>query len=276
MTAEQYLDTIGVWRDPFPGPYLFVHDGVSVVRDDMLRQIIQMTPNVTHACVGSKVRGADYLIGHDRAFTDVKEWVYGSCPANGYAQISLAALCQRYQKRAVLFMAQRNLSNLHPYQQRGIDLGASYQWVPNGMLSVTQARARAYVAEKPQERELLPIGLDHPTVIGSFIRVARSLPITPDYVWSVGSSGTLTRSLQLAWPNAEVHVVQTGHKLTPKTAGRAIVHVSPYRFDAEVSQEDAPPFPSALSYDAKAWSILRDWRNETKPSGTILFWNVGE
>lgn len=260
--AEDYLRLIGDWSDPYPAPVVTMHQGVYVVRDDLLE-------------LGSKVRSVDYLIGHDAAYAHVKEWVFGSCPATGYAQISLPGICSRYGKQAVLFMAKRDLEKLHPHQRRGLDLGAVYNWVPNGMLPVTQARAREYVAADPSTRALLPLGLEHPTVVGSLIRVARALPVTPDYIWSVGSSGTLSRSLQLAFPNAEVHVVSVGHSMTDKERGRAILHRSAYKFNVPVRGNERPPFPSVPEYDAKGWHPMMQWMRSTNPQGTVLFWNVG-
>jgi hypothetical protein len=219
--------------------------------------------------VGTKVRGVDYLIGHDPAYADIDEWVFGSCPATGYAQISLPYVCSRYGKKAVLFMAKRNMENLHEFQKKGIELGTVYHWVPNGMLAVTQKRAKDYVAESPTTRALLPLGLEHPTVTASFIKVARDLDYTPKEVWSVGSSGSLNRALQLAWPDAEVHVVSVGHKMSEREIGRAIFHRSPYNFDKAVKVEDAPPYPSAPSYDAKVWAFVKELA-----SPGALVWNV--
>ena len=262
--AADCLEQIGTWQDPYPTPLIEMHEGIRIVRDDLLN-------------AGTKVRGVDYLIGHDPRYAHIDEWVYGSCPATGYAQISLPTVCARYQKRAVIFMAERRLTALHPYQQRGLDAGADVRWVPNGMLSVTQARARRYVEESPSTRMLLPIGLEHPTVFGAFIRVARNLHIVPQYVWSVGSSGTLNRALQLAWPDAEVHVVSTGHQMSPREIGRAHFHRSPYAYNKAVPLHERPPFPSAAEYDAKAWLPMINWYRTTRPtnSGLVLFWNVG-
>ena len=254
--AEEYLTLIENWQDPNSKPVLKNHEGFIVVRDDLLN-------------AGSKVRGIDYLIGHNPFHKYIKEWVFGSCPATGYAQISLPTVCSKYNKKTVLFMAERKRENLHEYQLRGLTLKADYRWVPNGMLNVTQKRAKDYVNENPDERELLPIGLEHPTVIASFIKVARDLPIQPKEVWSVGSSGTLNRSLQLAWPDAEVHVVSVGHTMSQREIGRAIYHRSELKFDRPVKSEDAPSFPSAPTYDAKAWKFIRELA-----SPGALFWNV--
>jgi hypothetical protein len=260
--ASEFLKSIGNWRDPNPDPVITVHEGIHVVRDDLLN-------------AGTKVRAIDYIIGHMNH--EVNEWVMGSCPAIGYAQISLPIVCAKHGKKAVIFAAKRGMNNLHPYQKRGIELGVKYYWVDNGMLTVTQKRARDYVNASPETRKTLPMGLEHPTVFGSFIKVARSLPIKPDYVWSAGSSGTVNRSLQMAWPDAEVHVVSVGHKMSEREIGRAIHHRSSYAYTASVKEVDKPPFPSVPEYDAKVWPVLREWKltNKIPDSKIVLFWNVG-
>lgn len=262
-TAEDYLKLIGNWVDPNPKPVIIEYDGIHVVRDDLLE-------------VGTKVRGADYLIGHAPEFAHIKEWVYGSSPATGYAQMSLPFVCNKYGKKAVIFMAARDMNKLHPYQKKAIELGADMRWVKDGMLNVTQKRAKDYVAKNPKERCLVPIGLEHPFVFGCLIRVARSLDIRPREVWSIGSSGTLSRSLQMAYPDADIHVVSSGgHKLAESQIGRAQFHSTPYKFTQSVKKEEAPPFPSVPSYDAKAWPVMREWHKKHKRKDPVLFWNVG-
>lgn len=238
------------WVDPFPKPVIEQHEGIFVVRDDLLGG-------------GSKMRFADHLIAsHD----DIKEWVYGSSSATGYAQISLARLCTRYGKKAVIFMADRAVEKRHEYQLRAIAEGADMRWIPNGMLNVTEARAREYVMDDPLTRKLLPIGLDHPLVLAAIERVAREeIDIVPDEVWTVGSSGTLTRGLQKAWPDADFHCVTVGHW---GKYGRATLHKCdiPFAKPARIM----PPFPSAPCYDAKAWEFIKQ-----HASKGALFWNVG-
>lgn len=265
MTTDDLLALIGDWEDP--NPPLVVREYktelgfyVYVVRDDLLG-------------VGSKVRALDYLIG--TLFKNKTEIVYGSSPATGYAQISLPYVCSQYFKTATIFMAERGMDKLHPFQIKGLSLGGNYVWVPNGMLAVTEKKARDYASQDPK-RALMPIGLDHPTVIASFIKVARSLGYTPGSVWSVGSSGTLNRSLQLAWPDSEVHVVQVGHNMKKAEIGRAIHHTCSYKFDKPVHRDDAPPYPSVPEYDAKLWTVMMDYykSNRNKIKEPILIWNV--
>ena len=254
------------WTDPNPLPVVsLLPDGLTaVVRDDLL-------PG------GTKVRALDYLIGHDPAYTQMTEWVYGSSPAHGYAQWALGLVCLRYQKQAQMFMAARAMDKLHRLQTLGLGCPATtYHWVPNGMLSVTQKRARDYVAESPQTRALLPLGGNAPTAVSALTQVCASLtlPFVPDTIWSVLSSGTLSRALQAAFPDAAVYGVTVGHTPTPEERGRAVLVASSYRFDAPVRAADAPPYPSAPSYDAKVWPCYRDWR-KSNPNRNVLIWNVG-
>ena len=255
-TAEDYLELVKDWEDPWPDPIIEIHDGVHVVRDDLLN-------------AGSKVRFVDYYI--KTLPESVKEIVFGNCPATGYAQISLPIVCKKYGKKAVLFMAERDLDNLHEYQIKGLCEGADYRWVKMGMLTVTKKRARDYVAENPQERVELPLGLEHPTVLGSIIKVARKhITWAPSEIWSVGSSGTINRGLQMAFPDISIHVVQTGHSMNEREIGRARHWKSPYKFDKPIKESEAPPFPSAPTYDAKAWPFIKKYG---EPGA--LFWNVG-
>ena len=248
-TTEEYLSMIGDWEDSLPSPVIEEHEGIQVVRDDLLGG-------------GSKIRFADYLI---QSQPEIEEWVYGSSPATGYAQISLSYLCRKYGKKAVIFMADRAWDKLHNYQIEALKFGADMKFVPNGMLSVTEKRARDYVKENPINRRLLPIGFDHPSVIASVTRVAQGMDITPREVWTVGSSGTLTRGLQQAWADASFHCVAVGHK---GDYGRAKVYKCEIPFNKETKVK--PPFPSAPTYDAKAWEFMKK-----HASPGALFWNVG-
>ena len=166
-------------------------------------------------------------------------------------------------KKVVLFMAKRSPDKYHEYQKRGMDLGAIYEWVNMGMLSVTKSRAKKYYEEDPDNRVLFPIGLEHPTVVGSIIKVARQNLNENDFseIWS--------RGLQLAFPNKDVHVVSVGHTMSEREIGRAKFYRSDYKFDKIVKEEDMPPFPSAPTYDAKAWKFVKE---HAKPNA--LFWNV--
>jgi hypothetical protein len=244
------LNSIDDWVDPNPAPIIEMHNGFYVVRDDLLKY-------------GSKVRFIDYLIQTEPC----DEWVFGGANKVGWGPISLTYLCNKYGKKATFFMAKRSSPTWH--QQFVLDLGGVIHWVDNGMLTVTKSRAKKYYEEDPVHRRVLPLGLEHPTVIASIVKVAQNLKITPTEIWTVASSGTLSRGLQTAFPNLPVFAVQTGHKMSEYERGRASVIESPYKFDEKCKEIDMPPYPSEPYYDAKLWSFVR---NLGKPGA--LIWNV--
>lgn len=244
------------WKDPYPAPIVTQVEDFRVVRDDLIQS-------------GTKARALDYLIGHAPEFAHIKEWVYGSTPAHGYAQIALGDVCRKYGKKAVIFAARRKPENLHEYQRRAIDSGVDFRWVNMGMLSVTQCRAREYAAGA-DERELLPLGLDHEYVTQAIVQAAQTIVPPPTEFWTAGSSGVLTRALQKAWPDADAHVVQIHHKMKPEELGRARLHVTDVKPGKPCPKADRPPFPSAVEYDAKVWKVMKQ-----HASPGALFWNVG-
>lgn len=244
-----------------PEPVISNYEGFFVLRDDLLE-------------AGSKIRFVGKLLEQYQR-EGVTELVYGSCPATGWAQISLPLAAKRYDMKVVLFMAKRDMSNLTKEQQKAIEYGADIRWIDNGMLTVTESRARKYVANNPVNRRLFPIGLDHPMIIDSIAELCKSLPIKPTAVWSVASSGTLSRGLQAGFPDAEVHAVAVGHKMKPEQIGRAIVHPCKYKFTDLVKDSEKPPYPSVSTYDAKVWKPCLDYYEQhPELKKIVLIWNV--
>ena len=234
----------------FPPLVLRRHQNVWVVRDDKFPY-------------GSKAR---FLYWYFRSLSEkgIREVVYGSSPRWGYAQISVAWLACHFGIKFTLFIAASK--ELHPCSKMAVDLGAKVMQVPMGFLAVTEKRARDYANKNG--RLLLPMGLDIPEAIAGIKRWASRLDVRPDEVWTVAGSGTLTRGLQAAWPEADHCTVQVGHKLTESEAGKARVLVYPRGFGSRA--KILPPFPSVSEYDAKAWEFIpKDGK------GLRLFWNVG-
>lgn len=250
LPAEHYLEQVKDWEDPYHAPIVIDYDGFQVVRDDLLD-------------FGSKIRFIDYLIQSE----ENDEWVFGGANPVGWGPISLTFVCKKYGKKATFFMAERKVPT--PQQQKVLDLGGNIIWVKMGMLTVTLSRARKYFEEDQLHRRILPLGLNHPKVLGSIIKVTRKLKCAFPEIWSVASSGTMSRGLQLSFPEIPVKMVQTGHKMSQDEIGRAQLFVSPYKFDKPVKLNEAPPFPSVPEYDAKAWSFMKKYGKEG-----ALFWNV--
>lgn len=223
------------------------HQGVWVVRDDLMPY-------------GSKSRFLTTLLDRVKE----KEIVFGSSPRWGYAQISLAYLSQVYGKKLTLFLPKAK--ELSPYSRKAICMGAKIIQVPMGFLTVCEARAKRHAEEN--DAYLLLCGLDHPKVVNEIARWGRTLPLSPDEIWSVASSGTLSRGLQKAFPDAKTFAVQIGKKLDSDSVGRAKVIVHDQQFSAHA--KEPPPFPAVPEYDAKAWKYIPKDGKKIR-----LFWNVG-
>lgn len=249
LSTDELLDIIKDWEDPNPPPVVEEYNGFHVVRDDKLGY-------------GSKARFIDYLVK-----TEGDEWVFGGANKVGWGPISLTHVCNKYGKKATFFMAKRSVPTWH--QQQVLDMGGTIHWVDNGMLTVTKSRARKYYERDTVNRRVLPLGLEHPTVLASIVKVARNLPVKPTEIWTVASSGTLNRGLQLAFPDVPAYAVEVGHKMIDYEKGRAITMRSSYAYDQKVEESRMPPYPSEPYYDAKVWDFVVS--NGKKGA---LIWNV--
>lgn len=245
----------------FPKVVIEKHEDIYVVREDLLEG-------------GSKRRFIDRYV-REEIEKGAEEFVFGGAPATGYAPMSLTLQAKHYGADATFFMAKRSLDNLHEYQKKALEYGANIQWVNMGMLNVTLSRAKKYYEEDTFKRRNFPLGLEDERVIEDIETLARE--IREEWkdkfseIWTVGSSGTLSRGLQRAFPELEVHVISVGHKMSEREIGRAKFYKSPYKFDKPIKPIEAPPFPSAPTYDAKAWPFLKEF---AKPNA--MFWNVGK
>ena len=232
-----------------PIPIVEEFDGIRVVRDDLLDG-------------GTKRRAFTMYVA---SRPDVKEFVYAS-PRQGYAQLSLAYACHDLGRKCPVTVPKGEKTWLTIEAEK---LGCNIIQVPMGYLSNIQHKARVYCEET--ESHLIPFGGDHPIIIEAMTRAALSLDIQPKEVWTVMSSGVLSRGLQNAWPDAKVYGVQIGHNTTEEEMGRAETFRSKYTFQQECKKDERPPFPSSLTYDSKAWTFIKE-----KATEGALFWNVGK
>lgn len=248
--SQTFLDLVDDWEDPFPKPIIQEHEGFLVVRDDLF-------------LYGSKARFGDFLVKNAKQ----EELIYGGAPKQGWAPISISYLAKKYNKKAKFFIAVTK--NYHENQKITMKLGGEFVGVTGNLMSICIGAAKKYVARDPDNRLFLPLGLDHPTVIGSIIKVARQLNVNPKRIFTVAGTGTISRGLQYAFPDAEVHALQVGHKLKPSEYYTATVHQSSYMFSENVIESELPPYPSVRNYDAKIWKIAKQFG---EPGD--LIWNV--
>ena len=243
---EYYLNLAGDWEDPNPPPVIELHEGVRVVRDDLL--------------VGSKVRAGDLLVSRIKENT----LVYVQ-PRTGLAGVSILDVAKRHGKKVKLFMP--SSKRISEHQACCIERGAEYEFHRIAAMPVLNGIAKKW-ADKHDDAYFIPLGLKHELVTAGFVKVASQIP-EPEEVWTVISTGVLHRSLQIAWPNAKFHCVAVARNMKKGEIGHDRIISHPLPFTSHI-KEDLTPFPSVNTYDAKAWKYIP--KNTSKD---ILFWNVG-
>lgn len=248
-SKQYYLDLAGDWEDPYGAPVVETYDGVRVVRDDLL--------------TGSKVRGGDCLISKIAPEQDTIVYVQ---PRFGLAGVSILDVAKRHGKKVVLFMPSSKRISHH--QACCIERGAEAKFVRIAAMPNLNRIAKAWAGERPN-CFFVPLGLKHELVTAGFVKTMSNM-IEPEEAWSVISTGVLSRSMQIAWPNTKFHAVAVARNLKAGELGRAKVLSAPEQFTQAVKGDDIPPFPTVLTYDAKAWRYI------PKNTGRdILMWNVG-
>ncbi len=245
-SLQYYIDLIGDYKSPYPDPVIIEHDGVKVVRDDLI--------------TGSKVRGGDLLVSR----VEEQRLVYVQ-PRTGLAGVSLIDVCDRHGKDLTLMMP--SSKRISPHQACCIERGAQARFFRIAAMPNLNKIAKEWAEENGAF--FIPLGLKHEMVTAGIIATALKMP-EPDEVWTVASTGVLTRALQIAWPNAEFHAVAVARNMKAGELGRAQVISAPEPFTSSIKTSEEPPFPSVNTYDGKAWRYIP--KNTSK---NVLFWNVG-
>lgn len=252
QARERYLGMLGNWTDPYGPPVVKVHDGVRVVRDDLI--------------TGTKCRGGDLLLSR----VEKKTVVYVQ-PRVGLAGVSILECAKRHDKDVVLFMpASKRISH---HQACTIERGARPMFKRIAAMPVLNFAAKAWAEEN--DAEFVPLGLKHPLVTAGIMRAAMEVD-EPERAYVATSTGVLTRALQLAWPKTEFVSVCVARNMKAGELGRAFPITEPLPFAKEISPEKAPPFPSVLTYDAKVWPYVKEAAGRIYAPENILMWNVGK
>jgi hypothetical protein len=247
---EYYLDLAQFWTDPNPAPRIVEHEGIRVVRDDDL--------------VGSKVRGGDCLISSLPRHIDTIVYVQ---PRTGLAGVSILDVAKRHNKAVRLFMPSSKKISHH--QACCIEQGAEASFHRIAAMPNLNKIAKEW-ADQKENAFFVPLGLKHRMVTAGMVKVASQIK-EPDVVYVATSTGVLTRSLQIAWPNAEFVSVAVSRNMKAGELGRAKVISEPRAFTAHESKENLPPFPNIDTYDGKVWKYIPKHSDKD-----ILFWNVGK
>lgn len=246
-TPKQLLKLVAEWKDPFPKPIVRNHDGIKVVRDDLLG-------------FGTKARIGDAVMATLNPMGATVVYVQ---PRAGWAGLSLAEVCRRRGIRLILFCPA--CKEASPHQLAAKKAGAELRFVRIAAMPVLQGLARRFAEDRGYF--FVPMGLNVPEAVAAVAKVAIGLKLRPERVVYAMSTGVLSRGLQVAWPDARHIGVAVARNLKEGEKGFAKVVSHPLPFLQETRHE--APFPSARNYDLKAyeWAV-------TNPTPGTIFWNV--
>jgi len=218
--------------------------------------------------VGYKARSGEFLIQH-LVSSGIKEIVYVQ-PRRGFAGISLSYLCKKYGLNLTLIMPSSKLVSDH--QALCIEYGAKPLFLRIAAMPNANLMAKKYA--KATGAFYIPLGLNHKYVIAGGVKAIHDYfkdKKKPKTMWTVISTGVLTRSLQIALPETNFNAVAVSRNIQQGELGKSKFYSYHKPFD---SKADLIPkeFNCENSYDSKGWEYL----NKYGEKGDWFFSVAGE
>lgn len=238
-SLESILEQTIDYKSPFPEFVVkTTSDGFNIIDESV------------HA-FGTKARFANYYMSK----LENDHLVYVA-PRVGYAGLSLAYLTREHGKKLTLVMpASKQVSH---HQALAIQYGAEPLFVRIAAMPNANAYAKRYA--EAVGAAFAPFGLDHPDVYaGAVTELQRLRPqLDGKRIWSVISTGVLSRSLQIALPETEIVNVAVARNIQHGELGRA--HFTSYHKKFTDKSDVIPSeFNSVDTYDAKGWHYLKEY-----------------
>jgi hypothetical protein len=247
-TLEYYLDLTKDYKHDFAFTIKNI-EGFNVIDDGEFE-------------FGTKAKMGDFMI------SQVKEdaMVYVA-PRTGYAPFSLCHLAKKYNKKLYLIMPASKEASEH--QRTAIEYGGIPIFLRIPAMPTANIWAKQF-AEKIGAK-FLPFGLKHEMVVAGGVRIFYDnfKDVNIEEMWTVFSTGVLSRTLQIALPNTKFNAVAVARNVQEGELGRAkfYSHDRPFLKESRIN----PPFDCIKTYDAKGWELMKKHGKEGD-----WFWNVAK
>jgi hypothetical protein len=233
-----YLDLTKNFKSSFSEFKVLNVNGINVIDESL-------------ACpVGYKARSGELLI-QQLLNQGIKEIVYVQ-PRRGFAGISLSYLCKKYGLNLTLIMP--SSKEISDHQALCIEYGAKPLFARIAAMPNANRLAKLY-ADVSDNRYFIPLGLNHELVIAGGVRAVSDFFKNrehPKTMWSVISTGVLTRSLQIALPNTEFKAIAVSRNIQQGELGKAefMSYHKPFNSKSDLIPKE---FNCENSYDSKGW-----------------------
>lgn len=247
-SLDYYLDLVGNFESQFKSFHIVQENGFNIIDESI-------------SCpVGFKARAGELLVlkaleqGYD-------ELVYVQ-PRRGFAGISLSYLTNLYNMKLTLVMPSSKLISDH--QALCLEYGANALFTRVAAMPNASVQAQKYVAKDNKRRLFIPLGLQHELVTANAVSEIYkffSNKEHPKTMWSVISTGVLSRAMQIALPNTNFNAVAVARNIQQGELGRANFYSYHKPFES-VSDLIPKTFDCESSYDAKGWDYMNRFGNQ--------------
>jgi hypothetical protein len=249
---EYYLSLTKDFKSLLPDIIVKEEEGVKVVREDLVLK------------GGTKTRAGEFLMSQIK-----KNTVVYVVPRVGHAGVAIMELAKLYNKEVIFFMpACKEISD----NQAAIIKMGPKEVVFERIAAMPNLNLMAKKYAQQNGYEFIPFGLNHPLTIAGFVRTCENMLKNynePEELWSVVSTGVLTRGLQIGFENTKMKGVCVARNMKHGELGRTEIVSEPLPFLKEEKKENLPSFNTVPSYDGKGWKYV------PKNTGRdVWFWNV--
>lgn len=249
---EAFLNLTKDFKSLLPEVIIKQHEGIKVVREDLVLK------------GGTKTRAAEFLISSIKKSTLVYV-----VPRVGHAGVAIMELAKLYNKEVIFFMpACKEISDNQSFI---ISMGPKkVEFERIAAMPNLNRLAKKYAEQNGYE--FLPFGLNHPYTIAGFVRTCENILKNynePEEMWSVVSTGVLTRGLQIGFSNTKMKGVAVARNMKNGELGRTEIISEKLPFLTNEKEFNLPPFNTVPCYDGKAWKYIPKNTNND-----VWFWNV--
>jgi hypothetical protein len=209
---------------------------------------------------GTKARFADFMISKIKS----DSLVYVA-PRSGFAAYSLIYLAKKYNKKLFLFMPSSKEASKH--QLRVIEEGATPIFLRTPAMPTLNSWAKKFAANTGSY--YIPFGLKHELVTAGGVRIVHDCfkDQKVDNLWTVFSTGVLSRILQIAFHKTNFNSVAVARNVQDGELGSSKFYSYHKKFSAESHFEC--PFDCINTYDLKGWEYMNKYGKKGD-----WFWNV--
>ena len=238
-TLQQYLDLVGDFKSSFSPMSIKEYEHEGKVFNVVDESIIEC---------GFKARAAEFAVAN----TEEDELVYVQ-PRRGYAGISLSYLCEKYGKKLTLIMP--SSKEISDHQALCIQYGANVKFLRIAAMPNANKAAKEYA--ESVGAKFFPLGLqDRIVTAGAVAEIYKNLGhLDIENMWSVISTGVLTRALQIALPDTKFNAIAVARNIKHGELGRAgfTSYHKPFNSKADYLQQS---INIEDSYDAKGFEVM--------------------